>query len=97
MQNRPHKNPSSAKGRTPGMTTTYTPMNVDRDNLTILGVPFPDLKTLDEIHQAIMTNVYEGFEPDKRDVEIIRDYCLDKITFQEMLKATKEHANGLCV
>jgi hypothetical protein len=28
---------------------TYRPIHVDNDNLTIMGVKFPDLKTLKEI------------------------------------------------
>jgi len=65
----------------------YTPIAVDRKALTIMGVPFPDLETLEQIARGIGTNMFEGFVPTPRSVEIIRDFCLDKITPEEMFKA----------
>jgi hypothetical protein len=73
------------------------PIDIDREKLTIMGAQFPDLQTMEEISRGIMSNVYEGFVPDKRSVEIIRDYCLDKITLQEMLQVTKEYVHGIQV
>lgn len=72
---------------------TYIPIEVNRNNLTIMGVPFPDLKTLENIGQSIGSNMFEGFQPTKKDIEIIRDYCLGKISKEEMIRATMEELN----
>ena len=39
----------------------YKPISIDRKNLTIMGVSFPDLATLDRTANAIGSNMYEGF------------------------------------
>jgi putative transcriptional regulator len=40
----------------------YKPIDIDRKNLTIMGVRFPDLKTLDSTANAIGSNMFGGFE-----------------------------------
>jgi putative transcriptional regulator len=55
-----------------------------------MDVPFPDLETLENTADAIGTNMFEGFQPTGKGVEIIRDYCLDKITFEQLVTAAKE-------
>jgi putative transcriptional regulator len=45
-----------------------------------MGVPFPDLETLESTAEAIGSNMFESFQPTKKGIEIIRDYCLGKIT-----------------
>ena len=64
----------------------YKPITVDRDALTIMGVPFPDLQTLEGVARGIGTNMFEGFEPTEKTVKIIRDYVLKKITLTEAIK-----------
>jgi hypothetical protein len=64
---------------------TYKPITVDRNALTIMDVQFPDIETLESIAQGIGTNMFEGFEPTKETVEIIRDCCLGKITITEAI------------
>jgi putative transcriptional regulator len=68
----------------------YKPIVVDRTALTIMGVPFPDLKTLESIANAIGSNMFEGYEPTRKGVEIIRDYCLGKMTLDQLVVAAKE-------
>jgi hypothetical protein len=70
-------------------------IQTDRENLTIMGVPFPDLETLENVAHGIMANVYEGFAPNKRDIEIIRDCSLGKMSFEEMIRLNKEQPRGL--
>ena len=41
----------------------YKPIQIDRENLTIMGVAFPDLETLNRTANAIGSNMFEGFEP----------------------------------
>ena len=73
----------------------FKPIPIDREKLTFCGVTFPDLETLNKTANAIGTNMFEGFEPTQRNVEIIRDYVLDKITLSDLLRIingdTKKH------
>jgi hypothetical protein len=64
---------------------TYTPIEIDRNNLTIMGISFPDLETLNNIASALGSNMFEGLQPTKKEVEIIRDFCLEKITDKKAL------------
>ena len=68
----------------------YKPLKIDRENLTILGVHFASLSDLDSASRAIGSNMFEGFEPDKNSITIIRDYCLGVITFAQMTTAAKD-------
>jgi putative transcriptional regulator len=67
----------------------YKPIPIDRDNLSIMGVQFPDLETLNSAADAIGTNMFEGYEPTPRGIAIIRDYLLDKITINDVIKLAK--------
>jgi Zn-dependent alcohol dehydrogenase len=71
----------------------FAPIEIDRKNLTIMGVTFPDLETLDGIAHGLGTNMYEGLVPTKRDVEIVKDYSLGKISFEQMVQITIEDVN----
>jgi putative transcriptional regulator len=67
----------------------YKPIEIDRKNLTIMGVRFSDIDTLNSAANAIGSNMFEGFEPTPRLVEIYRDYREGKIQsggFIEMLR-----------
>ncbi len=68
----------------------YTPIAIDREALTIMGVPFPDLKTLENTAAAIGTNMFEGYQPTKKGIEILRDYITGKITFDDVVRAAKD-------
>ena len=52
----------------------YKPIDIDRQNLTIMGIRFSDIDTLNSAANAIGSNMFEGFEPTPRLVEIYRDY-----------------------
>ncbi|GHV70493.1 hypothetical protein AGMMS49928_18500 [Spirochaetia bacterium] len=67
----------------------YKPIEVDRKNLTLMGVSFPDLATLESAASAIGSNMFEGFEPTVNSIEIIRDYVCDKITLQQLAQFSK--------
>lgn len=62
----------------------YEPIEINREELTIMGVAFPDLELWESTASAIGSNMFEGFIPTKATVEIIRDYCLGKITFTQL-------------
>jgi putative transcriptional regulator len=71
---------------------TYKPIEINRENLTIMGVRFPDLETLNNTADAIGSNMFEGFEPTTKNVAIIRDYVMDKITLIELAQIAKDKA-----
>ena len=68
----------------------YTPIVINRGSLTIMGVPFPNLEILENAADAIGSNMFEGYVPTSKGIEIIRDYCLGTITFEHLLAAVKE-------
>jgi putative transcriptional regulator len=70
----------------------YTPIDIDRRALTIMNVPFPDLDTLETTAEAIGSNMFEGFTPTRKGIELIRDYCLGKISFSQLATAASERA-----
>jgi len=67
----------------------YRPIQIDRENLTIMGVSFPDLTTLNNTASAIGSNMYEGFQPSVSHITLIRDYVMNKITFGQFVEAAK--------
>jgi putative transcriptional regulator len=70
----------------------YKAIEVNRENLTIMGVPFPDLETLESAASAIGTNMFEGYEPTVKGIVIMRDYIIGSITLADVAKAAKEKA-----
>ncbi|MCD6660589.1 MAG: antitoxin VbhA family protein [Lentimicrobium sp.] len=70
----------------------FNTIEIDRANLTIMGVKFPDLKTLEGTANALGSNMFEGFKPTPKGIEIIRDYVLGKISIGELIKYAKEKA-----
>ena len=54
-----------------------------------MGVLFLDEKTLDSVANAVGSNMFEGFEPTKNQITLIRDYVMNKITFSQLVEATK--------
>jgi hypothetical protein len=69
---------------------SYAPIQINRDNLTILGVVFPDLATLDSAANAIGSNMFEGFVPTTKGIMIIRDYLVGNITLKQFIKMARE-------
>jgi len=68
----------------------YKPIPINRENLTFCGVVFPDIDTLEKTANAIGSNMFEGFEPTKKGVEVIRDYVLGKIVLTDLIKIVKD-------
>ena len=68
----------------------YKPISIDRENLTIMGVAFPDLATLDRTANAIGSNMFEGFEPTEKLIRLYLDYKTGKITNNQLLVNLKE-------
>ena len=70
----------------------FKTIEIDRINLTIMGVKFSDLKTLESTANAIGSNMFEGYEPTPKGIEIMRDYVRGKITLTELVGVAKEKA-----
>jgi putative transcriptional regulator len=68
----------------------YKPISIDRQNLSIMGVPFPDLETLNSTADAIGSNMFEGFEPTKKLIELYRDYRAGKLASSRLLALIKD-------
>lgn len=68
----------------------YKPIQIDRENLTIMGVLFPDLETLNSTANAIGSNMFEGFEPTKKIIQLYLDFKTGKITNKQLLERLKK-------
>jgi len=68
----------------------YRPIQIDRQNLTIMGVSFPDLVTFNNTANAVGSNMFEGFEPTVNYIMLIRDYVTNKITFSQFIDVAKK-------
>jgi hypothetical protein len=64
----------------------YKTIEIDRKNLTLMGVKFSDLQTLENTANAIGTNMFEGFEPTKELVQIYVDWKAGIIPDSDLLK-----------
>ena len=71
----------------------FNTIEIDRKNLTIMGVRFSNLKTLEITANAIGSNMFEGFKPTPQSVKIIRDYVTGKISLSELMKFAKNKSN----
>jgi hypothetical protein len=67
----------------------YSEIEIDRENLTLMGVKFPTLSALESTANAIGSNMFEGFEPSAKSVEIIRDFVLGNISISDLIDITK--------
>jgi hypothetical protein len=70
----------------------YTPIEVDRKNLTVMGVSFNSVNNFEAAVNALGTVMFEGFDPTPRSIAIIRDYLSEKITLGQLVEMTKEKA-----
>jgi len=58
----------------------YNPIEIDREELTIMGVSFADTDALDRAANAIGSNMFEGFIPTAALIKLFRDYSQGEIT-----------------
>jgi hypothetical protein len=72
----------------------YKPVDINRKQLTVMGVAFPDMETFDSAVNAIGSNMFEGFEPTANRIVLIRDYITDKITFSQFVRAAKDNIHA---
>ena len=67
----------------------YKAISIDEKKLTIMGVVFPDIKTLRSVANAIGTSMFEDFVPTSKNIAFIRDYILGKISLENIIKIAK--------
>jgi hypothetical protein len=70
----------------------FNTIEIDKSKLTIMGVEFSDLKTLENTANALGSNMFEGFIPTPKGIEIIRDYVSGKISLTEFVAFAKQKA-----
>lgn len=63
----------------------YKSIEIDRENLTLMGIKFPDIESLESTANALGTNMFEGFEPTKEIVELYLNWKNGKIVESEFL------------
>ena len=63
----------------------FKAIDINRDNLTILGVKFSDLKTLESTASAIGSNMFEGFEPTKELIQLYLEWKTGVVSEIELL------------
>ncbi|OJV36892.1 MAG: hypothetical protein BGO29_01770 [Bacteroidales bacterium 36-12] len=63
----------------------YRTIEIDRNNLTLMGVKFSDLKTLESTANAIATNMFEGFEPTTELIQLYVDWKIGLISESDFL------------
>ncbi|HRE59207.1 MAG TPA: antitoxin VbhA family protein [Candidatus Kapabacteria bacterium] len=68
----------------------FNTIEIDRNNLTIMGVKFSDLRTLENTANALGSNMFEGFKPTPKGIEIIRDYVTGTISLTELVVLAKQ-------
>jgi putative transcriptional regulator len=67
----------------------YKPIEINRKELTIMGVAFPNMEVLDNTADAIGSNMFEGLEPTPNGIAIIRDFVTNKITLTDLIRLSK--------
>jgi putative transcriptional regulator len=63
----------------------YKAIDIDREKLTIMGVQFSDIKSLESTANAIGTNMFEGFEPSKELIQLYVDWKNGKVSEADFL------------
>ncbi len=70
----------------------FSTIEIDRKKMTIMGIKFSDLNTLENTANALGSNMFEGFKPTPKGIEIIRDYVTGKISLSELVIFAKQKA-----
>lgn len=63
----------------------YKTIEIDRENLTLMGVKFSNLKALEKTANAIGSNMFEGFEPTTELIQLYVDWSSGAILESEFL------------
>jgi putative transcriptional regulator len=67
----------------------FKPIQIDHEHLTLMGVPFPDEKTLVSAANAIGSNMFEGFEPTPQIIRFYLDWKTGRVSDLDFLTKLK--------
>ena len=65
----------------------YKALEIDCENLTIMGVKFDSLHALENTANAIGTNMFEGFEPSKELIQLYVHWKNNVISELELISS----------
>ena len=65
----------------------YSEIDIDRENLTLMGVKFPTLSALESTANAIGSNMFEGFEPTTELVQLYVNWNTGSVSESSFLTA----------
>lgn len=65
----------------------YREIEIDKENLTIMGVKFSSIEALETTANAIGSNMFEGFEPTTELVQLYVDWKLGTVSESNFLTA----------
>lgn len=63
----------------------YKTLKIDRNNLTLMGVQFPNLKALESTANALGSNMFEGFRPTKKLIQLYLDWKNGELSESDFL------------
>jgi hypothetical protein len=63
----------------------YSEIEIDRQELTIMGVKFSSLRELENTANAIGSNMFEGFVPTKEIIQLYKDWKNSQISESDFL------------
>jgi hypothetical protein len=63
----------------------YSEIEIDRENLTLMGVKFDSLNELENTANAIGSNMFEGFVPTKKTIQIYIEWKKGLISESDFL------------
>lgn len=63
----------------------YSEIEIDRQELTIMGVKFNSLRELENTANAIGSNMFEGFVPTKEIIQLYKDWKNSQISESDFL------------
>ena len=70
----------------------YTPIEIDRKNLNIMGINFGSARNFKATANAHETIIPIDFDPSPTSIEITHDYLSGAITIEQLNQLTKEKA-----
>ena len=63
----------------------YSEIEIDRQEITIMGVKFNSLRELENTANAIGSNMFEGFVPTKEIIQLYKDWKNSQISESDFL------------
>lgn len=69
----------------------YNPLKIDLEDLSLMGVKFPDLASLEASAKAIGSNMFEGFEPSPVLIQLYLEWKQDTISSAVFFERLKQH------